>query len=137
MKAIDLYALFQRTGSFDIIVSSDVISGYEGYGEEGMRGTITNVVLDTDECIMFEIDYSAYRDHNVSLETSNYSDNKTATQAGIDTSKEKIWLHINDEAMVTTGSNHIYQEYVLERIGSETYLSWLEKKVLALQNRQV
>lgn len=137
MKAIDLYTLFQKTGSFEITVSSDVISSYEGYGEEGMRGSITSVMLDTDDCIMFEIDYSAYRDHNVSLETSNYHDNKTATQAGIDTSKETIWLHIDDEAMDPTGNNHIYQEYVLERIGSETYLSWLEKKVLALQNRQV
>lgn len=135
MKAIDIYKKLQLEGPFLVRVTDDTIADYEGYAEKGMVGRVVRAFPDAgyDELIEIHLDYTGFEDSNRLCESPDYKGGFSASEAGINTSRESVWLALDDDCLQP---NEITQfDKFLESGSSLSYLAWLEKKVEDLEHK--
>lgn len=113
------------------------------YPEGGMRAKIVRASEpDTDGVIKIEFDFEAFGEHNKSLERANYygkQGNPTLTvrEAGMYKPVDDIYFDDDEELeglmqVLDDSAGGLYEAFKLE--GSpDTYVQWLERKVLAAQ----
>lgn len=96
MKAPEMLNMI-AAGPFDIELTTEIIPDCDGYGEKGMRATITKVKKE-DDLILVTFDYNKYRSFSIPLESATYNGNETATEYGTTARLgEEYYFNLDDD----------------------------------------
>jgi len=122
------------------------IENLETMFDEGCRATISLNKNHTDhDCICLTCDFSKYEDYNMEFYQPNYYDKNGEpclkvyeTNCYPKNKKEDVWFDWNDEvihyfSIDSETKNELYEEYTTSRVAGESYVSWLEKRVMELR----
>jgi len=113
-----------------------------------MLARIVNVSHAIDNCFSFVFTVEDYNDHNVVYETANYYNSNgdaclTATDANMhprrNHMKEDVYFTNDDRVeewfeIVSDDASELYKRYADTAADGSSYVEWLEKKVVELEN---
>jgi hypothetical protein len=140
MKTIaDLLKLLEN-GAKPVVEFGANIAEQEVYAEKGMRARALHFLDDGDDVVRVTFDYGEFEAHNLPLEPTHYFDTAgnptlTARQAGFYRPQDAVYFDRNQSlenmlALVSGDRVALYAQYI-QSASQESYISWLESKVLA------
>lgn len=118
------------------------VDDLEGYAEAGMRATLRPDHLQASEDMaVFQVDYAPFDEYNQAFESANYYDKQqkpclTARQAGFYKPQETLYLTASQPIgtilnVIEDGPTLALYEAWKAQNGGDTYVAFLEKRVLA------
>lgn len=128
------YDRFKAEGPFDVELADDTFAMADGYGEKGMRGTVTSTGSDSGY-LTLTVTYSKFREFNRLKESPDY-DGKTATEANMVVDSEELYGDVGDTDIIFQylDANTLFDEW-LKTDQSITYIRWLENTVTELRGK--
>lgn len=139
MKTIADIITLLINGVKPVVEFGKFIADKETYAERGMRARALHFV-DKDDVVEITFDFGEFELHNLPLEQANYYDEsgnptRTARQAGFYRPQDALYFDRDEPledlfAVVADARLALYAQYI-DSASSESYISWLESKVLA------
>jgi len=138
MKGSEFHEMV-RSGIKPVVTFTKQIEDQEGYAEGGMRAHVLSSEVRHDDVCHLLVSYAAFDEFNKQFESANYYDRDgqatlTARQKGSYQVEETLYIDANHEVpfnIENTGAIALYESFTTSKQDEQSYVAWLEAKLLA------